>query len=230
MGRSIGLVSGVTKTNQASSSLSNDLDTGVESFSEPDDWELDSSESIASPASGTSQIDDEVDEGERNIEEEEWEEAPTGSLDDEEFISTSSPITTPIRKEQGSEDSTRTRTQSWHSIVTPEQEEGSLVVISPLTASHTTLLSHLSLANSTPLPPSPVQIPSIDSPFSVDTSSNNSRIGGAGVLVKGRSDTTVEFEKRDEGWEGVGLKSRNSSTEGGKDLLESTTSTPSSLE
>lgn len=158
--------------------MSNDLDTGVESFSESDDWELDSSESIASAPPGTSQSDDELDEGEVNIEEKEWEEAPTGSLDDEELISTASPITAAIRKEEGSEDSTRTRTKSWHSILTAEQEEDSLVFISPLTPSHTTLLSHLSPANSTPLPPSPVQIPSIDSPFSVDTSSNNSRIHG----------------------------------------------------
>lgn len=191
----------------------------VESFSEPDDWELDSSESIASPSPSPSPGDelfDELDvEGEDKAgvvdgggeeEEEEWEEAPT---------SLSSVVTTPIRKEkvnEGSEDSSKTRIQSWHSIK-PEVEsevegiEETPIIIESISSSTPTptTFKFPRLPAFVPLPPSPTE-----SPKALE---DTSRIGGAGVLVQGRSDTTVEFDKREEGWEGVGLVNSHSTRE-----------------
>lgn len=187
------------------------LDPGAEFFSEPDDWELDSSESISTPPlEGTFEEEEEEGEGE---EEEEWEEAPTElvqSTEEDDFDAT-----TPSRSRrvvEGSEDSDQTRKQSWHSA--PE-EELLILVDSNSPATPTALTHTLSLPYSTPLPSS--------SPLVEKTLSETiPQIGGAGVLVKGTSEGTVEFDKRDEGWEGVGLTRNNSSSrEIGKEMLES---------
>lgn len=207
-----------------------DSESGVESFSEPDDWELESTEPASSRAHHPG-------EGE-----EEWEEAVSGAgresengmaesilveretlppLPEKDFL--------PGRGPEGSEDSTFTMKdrQSWHSangaafeFVEEPFDTSTDVPNDGKLASHgdrktgfedvslnapTLTKSPSSTSFPSPAPPSPTTKP-VSAPDILKAVPLLPRIGGAALLVPGSSKTSVEFDKREEGWEGVGLK------------------------
>lgn len=206
-----------------------DSESGVESFSEPEDWELESTELASSRAH-------------QSVEgEEEWEEAVSGARGESENGLAESILVEretlpplpekdfmPGRGPERSEDSTITMRdrQSWHSATgaafefVEEPSEASIIVLDagPSVSSEarheeasphapsTLAKSHSSTSLQSPTPPSPTTKPTSTADTLKPVPSLPS-VGGAALLAPGSSSTPVEFDdKREEGWEGVGLE------------------------
>lgn len=140
-------------------SSTTDSDAG-DSFSEPDDWELDSTDASASGLASTPPL--------RVAEDEEWEDERGQAVREPE------PVVESVEA-------------LWHTAAGPLSSRPSQ---------------------------DPVAMTPEDESLVVVSPSSSVPVGGEGVLVNGAA---VEFEKKDEGWEGVGIKEGDESASNASD-------------